>query len=212
MLHKDPFIIAPETFKLIQELQAIPELKEFYLVGGTALALQLGHRNSIDIDLFSANEFEAEFIINLLKLTYSVKATLARKGTLLSVVNNIKTDFVRHNYPLLQPPLSEEGIQFLSTTDIAAMKFHAIIQSGKRLKDFIDIYFLLSRFSMKQMLGFFTAKYTYSNELIALKAVNYFDDIDPNIDPPKLLKPLPLDSITKRIREATMKPDKIFNK
>ena len=50
MLYKDPFIITPETFKLIQQLQSIPELKEFYLVGGTALALQLGHRNSIDID------------------------------------------------------------------------------------------------------------------------------------------------------------------
>lgn len=52
MLHKDPFIIAPETFKLTQKLQSLPELKDFVLVGGTSLALQLGHRNSIDIDLF----------------------------------------------------------------------------------------------------------------------------------------------------------------
>lgn len=48
MLHKQPFIVKPETFSLIQQLQAHPGLKEFYLVGGTALALQLGHRNSID--------------------------------------------------------------------------------------------------------------------------------------------------------------------
>ena len=66
MLHKKPFIIAPKTFKLIQQLQAVPELKEFYLVGGTALALQLGHRNSIDIDLFTKNEFEAADLISLL--------------------------------------------------------------------------------------------------------------------------------------------------
>ena len=60
MLHKNPFIIAAHTFQLIQQLQALPELKEFYLVGGTSLALQLGHRNSIDIDLFSQNDFNDE--------------------------------------------------------------------------------------------------------------------------------------------------------
>jgi Nucleotidyl transferase AbiEii toxin, Type IV TA system len=210
MLHKNPFIIAKKTFKLIQQLQAVPELKEFYLVGGTALALQLGHRNSIDIDFFTKNEFEAADIISLLSPEYSITATLTRKGTLLAVVNNIKTDFIHHNYPLLKPPITEEDITFLSKEDIAAMKFHAIIQSGKRLKDFIDVYFLLGHFSMKQMVGFFSAKYTYSNPMIAMKAINFFDDIDENIDPPKLLKPLPFKKITARIQEATQKPDRIF--
>jgi hypothetical protein len=210
MLHKDPFIIAPATFRLIQQLQAIPELKGFHLVGGTALALQLGYRNSIDIDLFTKNEFEATDIINLLQTDYSVTATLARKGTLLAVVNNIKTDFIRHNYPILKPPVNEEGISFLSKEDIAAMKFHAIIQSGKRVKDFIDIYILLEHFSLKQMVDFFSAKYSYSNPMIAMKAINFFDDIDENMDPPKMLKPLPLKKIKARIQEATVKPDKIF--
>lgn len=210
MFHKDPFIIAPETFRLIQQLQAITELKEFYLVGGTALALQLGHRNSIDIDLFTKNEFEPDYIINLLQPGYKVTTTLSRKGTLLSVVNNIKTDFIRHNYPLLKTPITEEGITFLSKEDIAGMKFHAIIQSGKRLKDFIDVYFLLQHFSMNQMIEFFTQKYTYSNPMIAMKAINFFGDIDQNLDPPKMLKPLPLKKITDRIQQATQKPDKIF--
>ncbi len=210
MLHKDPFIIAPETFRLIQQLQAIPELKEFYLVGGTALALQLGHRNSIDIDLFTKTEFESDYIINLLQADYKVTTTLSRKGTLLSVVNNIKTDFIRHNYPLLRTPITEEGITFLSKEDIAGMKFHAIIQSGKRLKDFIDVYFLLQHFNMNQMVGFFSEKYTYSNPMIAMKAINFFGDIDENLDPPKMLKPLPLKKIIARIQEATQKPDKIF--
>ena len=80
MLHKDPFIIAPETFKLIQQLQAIPQLKEFYLVGGTALALQLGHRNSIDIDLiYQQMNLNASDIINLLEPEYSVTATFIQK-------------------------------------------------------------------------------------------------------------------------------------
>jgi hypothetical protein len=211
MLHKDPFIIAPETFELIQQLQIMPELKEFYLVGVTALALQLGHRNSIDIDLFTLNEFSDTNIIELISKQYSIKEIFRRQNTVISLVNNIKTDFIRHNYPLLQPPITEEGISFLSKEDIAAMKFHAIIQSGKRLKDFIDVYFLLEYFSMQQMVSFFAAKYTYSNPMIAMKAVNFFGDIDEKMDPPKMLKPLPLKNIIARIQEATQKPGKIFN-
>lgn len=210
MLHKTSSIISPKTFSLIQELQCIPELKEFYLVGGTALALQLGHRNSIDIDLFTQKDFTPEEMETLLKVKYSFQATLAKANTLLAVVNGIKTDFIKHDYPFIKPPVTEEGITFLSKEDIAAMKFHAIIQSGKRLKDFIDIYYLLEHFSMKQMVEFFSTKYTYSNPMIALKAVNFFDEIDESIDPPKLLKPLQVAQIKKRIQEATQKPLKVF--
>ena len=210
MLHKAPSIISRPTFTLIQELQQLPGLSGFYLVGGTALALQLGHRNSIDIDLFTQNDFTAEEIEGHLKSKYSFSATLARKNTVLAVVNNIKTDFIKHNYPFIRPPVTEEGITFLSKEDIAAIKFHAIIQSGKRLKGFIDIYHLLQHFSMKQMIDFFSLKYTYSNPMIAMKAVNFFDEIDENLDPPKLAKPITVKQIKSRIQEATLKPDKTF--
>lgn len=99
-----------------------------------------------------------------------------------------------------------DGITYLSKEDIAAMKLYAIIQSGKRLKDFIDIYFLLQHFTMDQLIGFFVKKYTYSNPLIVLKAVTYFDDIDEDADPPKLLQPLPLAAIKKRILPDAQKP------
>ncbi len=210
MLHKHPSHVDPKTFQLIQELQALPELKDFYLVGGTALALQLGHRNSVDIDLFTQNEFREDDIYGLLTPRYRVEEIFRRKHTIILLVNNIKTDFIRHNYPYILPPITEEGITFLSKEDVAAMKLHAIIQSGKRLKDFIDIYFLLQEFSMEQLIQFFIKKYTYTNPMIALKAVNFFAEIDENIDPPKLLKPLPLQQIKKRIQDATINPDKIF--
>ncbi|HNF37179.1 MAG TPA: hypothetical protein PKI85_03185 [Chitinophagaceae bacterium] len=210
MLHKDPRIIAPGTFKLIQELQAISKLRDFFLVGGTSRALQLGHRNSIDIDLFTQNEFEAEQIERWLKSKFNLAITRARKNLLLAVVNNIKTDFIRHDYKILFPPQTEEGIRFFGLEDITAMKLHAIVQSGKRLKDFINVYFLMEHFSLSQMLEFYAAKYPHSNPMIAIKAVNYFDDIDENIDPPKLLKPLPLTKIIARIQLATQKPAKIF--
>jgi hypothetical protein len=210
MLHKDPRIIGSATFALIQELQSIPELKEFYLVGGTSLALQIGHRNSIDIDLFTQNDFQAEELESVLKHKFTFTATLFKKNTVLASVNGIKTDFIKHDYPILKPPLQEEGITLISKEDIAAMKLHAIIQSGKRLKDFIDVYYLLEYFSMNEMIEFFSKKYSYTNPVIALRAVTFFDDIDENIDPPKLLKPLTTEQIKKRIQEAVLKPGKIF--
>lgn len=210
MLHKDPFVISPHTFQLIQHLQMLPELKDFFLVGGTSLALQLGHRNSIDIDLFTQNDFDENEILDLLKATYNVQEVFRRKNTIITLVDTVKTDFIKHNYPLILPPITEEGITYLSKEDIAAMKLHAIIQSGKRLKDFIDIYFLLQHFSINQMIEFFVAKYSYSNPMIALKAVNFFDDIDENIDPPKLASPLPFSQIKKRIQAATLRANKTF--
>ncbi len=206
MLHKDPFIISERTIELIQQLQSLPELAGFYLVGGTALSLLLGHRNSIDIDLFTQRNFTAFEIEDALKDRHDFTATLSKNNTVLAVVDNIKTDFIKHDYPLINPPVTEEGITYLSKEDITAMKLHAIIQSGKRLKGFIDIYFLLQHFSMAEMISFFEKKYSYANPLIALKAVTYFDDIDENIDPPKLLQPLPLTLIKKRILHAIQKP------
>lgn len=78
MLHRDPFVISPHTFQLIQHLQMLPELKDFFLVGGTSLALQLGHRNSIDIDLFTQNDFDENEILDLLKATYNVQEVFRR--------------------------------------------------------------------------------------------------------------------------------------
>lgn len=211
MLHKDSSIVKPATFKLIQQLQALPELAEFYLVGGTALALQLGHRNSIDIDLFTKNDFTPESLLKFLERDFSILPSFATKNTLLSIINNIKVDFITHAYPLVLPPITEEGITFLSLQDIAAMKLNAISNSGKRLKDFIDVYFLLEHFSLSEMIEFYTIKYPRFNPLIALKAINYFEDIDPAIDPPQLRKKLPLAKIKKRIEASVLHSRKKFS-
>ncbi len=210
MLHKDSFIVNPATFKLIQQLQALPELNKFYLVGGTALALQLGHRNSIDIDLFTQNDFTPESLLKLLEQDFPIEPSFTTKSTLLSIINNIKVDFICHAYPLVLPPITEEGITFLSLQDLAAMKLNAISNSGKRIKDFIDVYFLLEHFSLHEMIEFYSAKYPRFNPLIPLKAINYFDDIDPAIDPPKLRDKLPLSKIKKRIQDSVLHSRKKF--
>ena len=127
MLHKDPSIIAPYTFELTQQLQKLPELKEFYLVGGTALALQMGHRNSIDIDLFTQNTFDTDFIINTIEEAgYNFEVNYNFKNTIIGFINKVKVDFIAHTYPFVNAPITEEGISFLSMQDIAAMKLNAI--------------------------------------------------------------------------------------
>jgi hypothetical protein len=210
MLYKDPFIINPTTFSLIQELQSLDFLKDFYLVGGTALALKLGHRNSIDIDLFTQNEFSTQEIAEKLSLNRNFFKSFERENTLLCFIDNIKTDFIRHNYSFVNEPITEEGITYLSMEDIAAMKLNAIAQSGKRIKDFIDIYYLLEHFSVNEMLSFYEIKYPFSNKLIALRGLEYFNYIDLNIDPPILKKPLPLLKIQKRIKDGILHLNKKF--
>ncbi len=171
MLHKDPKIIAEKTFNLIQQLQALAELEGFYLVGGTSLALQMGHRNSIDIDLFSKKDFDENFIMEVIGKKYSFEKKFSRKNTIIGFVNNIKVDFITHAYNYVKPPVTEEGITYLSKEDIAAMKLNAISNSGQRLKDFIDVYYLLQYFSVNDMIGFFEIKYPNVNPLILLKPV-----------------------------------------
>jgi hypothetical protein len=210
MLHKNPEIITAKTFKLIQQLQALPELEGFHLVGGTALALQMGHRSSVDIDLFSQKDFDENFLMNFINKKYLFEKKFSRKNTIIGFVNNIKVDFITHAYNYIKPPVSEEGITYLSKEDIAAMKLNNISNSGQRLKDFIDVYFLLENFSINKMLGFFEIKYPTVNPLIPLKAINYFDDIDENIDPPKLLNPLSLKQIRQRINDAVLHSEKVF--
>ena len=206
MLYKDPFIIAPKTYQLIQELQAMPYLKDFHLVGGTALALQLGHRNSIDIDLFTQINFDDFELVQVLTENYNFKEIFKRKNTIISLIDNIKTDFIRHAYPFIKPPITEEGIRLLGLEDIAAMKLHAIVQSGKRLKDFIDIYFILQHHTMAQIVGYYEEKYMFSNAIVALKALNYFDDIDVEMDPPKMITYIPIADIKERIQSAILNP------
>ena len=113
------------------------------------------------------------------------------------------------DFSSIKPNNSHETTD-ISLEDICAMKLFAIQISGKKLKDFIDVYFLLEHFSLNQMLDFYQINYKNSNKLIPLRAINYFDDIDSAIDPPILKKNLSILKIKKRINEAILKSNKIF--
>jgi hypothetical protein len=128
-------------------------------VGGTALSLQLGHRKSIDIDLFTPYPFDAHAMADHLESTYKAEDINVLGNTLYSYIDNVKTDMLAHRYPWIGPVQEIEGIRMASLDDIAAMKLNAIVNDGSRLKDFVDIHFLLERSSLDELTSAYVAKY-----------------------------------------------------
>lgn len=168
------------VLEILNELMLYQELKEFYLVGGTALALKLGHRKSIDIDLFTNQTFDSKFIHEFLRNTYKQEYsnTAIFNNACMGVIKNVKIDMIRHNYPLIKPIIGENTIRIAALEDIAAMKVNAVYGSGSRMKDFIDLYYLLEKFSLEQILDFYCNKYSSDSLSFAIRSLIYFEDAD----------------------------------
>ena len=139
------------TLVLIKELMSDKELKSFNLVGGTTLSLKLGHRMSVDIDLFTDRDFDARKISSHLTQTYNAENIKTLKNGIFCFINGIKVDILAHQYPKLNKVEKVDGIRMLSLQDIGAMKLKAILHSGTRLKDFVDMYFLLEQLPLQKM-------------------------------------------------------------
>ncbi|MDH6254195.1 hypothetical protein M2347_003922 [Chryseobacterium sp. H1D6B] len=159
MLYKET--VSDEMWELLQKLMKDENLKDFNLVGGTALALRLGHRLSVDIDLFTTKDFNSEMMLKYFQNTYGAKEKESRlyNNTVLTYIENIKVDIISHKYPLINPIEIQDGVRMISNEDIAAMKLHAIHQSGERYKDFVDMYFLLEHEPLKFYLEAYQRKY-----------------------------------------------------
>jgi len=171
--------VPKKLLELLIELEKIPKLNNFNLADGTALALQLGHRKSIDIDLFTTEIFDENSIMEIFTSKFKETKVLSlSKNSVNCVINGIKVDAIRHSYPYLENYLEEENIRMFSLADIAAMKLNAIAGNGSRVKDFIDLYFLLDKFSLEQMLKFYSKKYSQMEPFFVIKSIVYFDDID----------------------------------
>lgn len=163
--------------QLLEQLMISDELKNFYLVGGTALALQLGHRKSLDIDLFYHDHFDSSFIADFLNDTFEISSLEVSKNLVRCYINKIKIDILSHRYPLVDPIITSNNIRIASLKDIAAMKLNAITNRGMK-KDFWDIGTLLNIFSLKEMLMFYQIKYPTSSLWQVEKSLCWFEDAD----------------------------------
>lgn len=169
--------VESSTLELLKKLQRLPVLEQTRLVGGTALALQLGHRKSIDLDFFGTVDCEAEYLRESIAGIASLTILKESPHIHIYIVDGIKVDIVNYKYPWLDDVVLEQGLRLASVSDIAAMKITAIIGRDTK-KDFIDIAFLLHHFSLEEILHFYAAKYNDSSVFMAMKSLAYFDDAE----------------------------------
>jgi predicted nucleotidyltransferase component of viral defense system len=157
-----------------------PFKDNFYLAGGTALALLLGHRDSFDFDFFSPGSFSTEDLFRKGEQVFAghhVVRTQEANDTLTIVIDeSTKVSFFAYPYELVRPLLDEDYFRIASIEDIACMKLSAIT-SRSVLKDYVDLYFILHNVALGKLLNFTKEKFYTIDANIILKSLVYFEDI-----------------------------------
>jgi len=198
------------TLVLIKELMSDKELESFNLVGGTTLSLKLGHRMSVDIDLFTDKDFDAHQISHHLAQTYDAENIKSLKNDIFCFINGIKVNILAHQYPILNKVEKVDGIRMLSLPDIGAMKLKAILHSGTRLKDFVDMYFLLEQLLLQKITEGFVQKYPDVNLQMPHNVLLYFEDFNKKEKINFLGKEISLKEMESRLRAAVANTGQIF--
>lgn len=172
-------------------------LNDGYLAGGTACALQLGHRVSLDLDFFTEKEFPTEIVLEKLEKLPGFKLDETSKWTILGSFPKVKFSYFYYRYPRIKKTIAFSQINIASLEDIAAMKIDAICSRGTK-RDFIDLYFLTKEFSLKQILKFYDQKYgKLANNIVhIIRSLDYFADAELQKDP-KMLIPVSWEEVKK---------------
>lgn len=177
-----------------------------YLAGGTACALQIGHRVSVDLDFFTRKEFDSKELIRSLKKIGRFKAEEQSWGTILGTLEGIKFSIFVYKYPVLFHFKSIFDVNILDLRDIAAMKIDAISTRGIR-RDFIDLYFICQKgIPLKEILSYYERKYgTLASNMIHIqKSLVYFRDAETTAMP-KMLKKAEWEDIKKYFEDEVKK-------
>lgn len=165
-------------------------LKEAYLAGGTALALHIGHRISVDLDFFSSSHFDEQLLakqLSSLPVNFNLEKMAWR--TILGFLNKTRFSLFFYDYDWLARPKEYLGIKIAGIEDIASMKLLAISDRGTK-RDFIDLYFILAVekfYTLKEVFDLYDKKFKLlrQNKAHILKSLTYFKDADetpmPNI-------------------------------
>lgn len=170
-------ILDPERKKLLPYFAALRPY-HFYLAGGTALALQLGHRTSVDFDFYTQTSFdELAFESSAVRNFAGLKVTHRGPGTLIGQIGRVDVSFFYYPYPLVSQLILSEYFDLASLPDIAAMKLIAISQRGLR-RDFIDMFVIAKQHSLHQVFLWAQQKFSQFDPHVCLKALTYFDDAE----------------------------------
>jgi predicted nucleotidyltransferase component of viral defense system len=178
------------TLAILKSLMQMETLDCFNLAGGTALALHYGHRISVDLDFFTEKEFLCDDLLSDIESNFEVKIQRKqRKNQMTLFLSNhgfpeteVKVDFLRYPYKLIDQIISVDGLRLLSPKDIAPMKLSAISNRGAK-KDFFDLYKLLEEYTLQDLLNLFTLKYPNISHFMVLKSLTYFEDVENDFDP-----------------------------
>jgi predicted nucleotidyltransferase component of viral defense system len=168
-----------------------------YLAGGTACALWLGHRQSVDLDFFVPQEFSVGEWRQKWEKEFDFKMFNQDWQTLEGQAGNVKLAMYYYKYPLIEPVINFKNIKIASIEDLTAMKLETLINRGTK-RDFVDLYFLFKKFSLKVGLDYYDRKYGNidERELLIKKALVYFDEAEED-EMPKMLAPAEWESIKK---------------
>ncbi len=164
-------------------------ISAFFLAGGSALALHLGHRISLDLDFFSRQEYSMPELLIRLQALGRLSTESQSADTFVGELNGVRLSFFTYPYPLLGEAVLCEGIEVASQLDIALMKIAAIGQRGRK-RDFVDLYFLCQqRLMLDRLLREMPRKFPeieYPSYHL-LRALAYFDDAEGD-EMPQMLK------------------------
>lgn len=179
-------ILSPAQQSVLERLGALQDVRAFYLAGGTALALQLGHRRSIDLDFFREQGFDPTDLVRRLRLGTTTMVRRSEGDTLTVDIDGVTTSFFAYPYPLLRSLRSSPwSLSVAAVEDIAAMKLSALAGRGAR-KDFVDLYFICREImSLRELVRCFEEKFKgvpYERYHV-LKSLTYFDDAETEIMP-----------------------------
>ncbi len=169
-------------------------LDSAYLAGGTALALQLGHRYSYDLDFFTPKRFNERILVQrMAKLSSNFELEKKAQGTILGYLGKTRFSLFFYEYPLLFKPHKFLGVNVADIRDIAAMKIAAIADRGTK-RDFIDLYFIVNKvrvITLEESLQLYDKKFRAlsQNKIHILKSLVYFEDAEQD-KLPKMIKPI----------------------
>ncbi len=181
--------IDARAFTILKRIQALEDLKDFYLVGGTALALQRGHRKSVDLDLFSKEEFDNKKIIKIFEREFGdlfIYEGGQHDFSIFCFIEDVKVDLIKYSHPIISEPVVTEDIRMYSMKDIAAMKVQAIYGRAVK-KDFWDMAELLEVFCLKEIIDFHSEKFPSNQILLSVpQALIYFEEAEDSEEPVSL--------------------------